>query len=73
MTALPPEIDPNDEIAVTWERDEGGIRITAVLGEASILIEASYDGAELVPWLAAALPSILEAAWEGLGANMEEQ
>ena len=73
MTVLPPNIEPDDEIALTWERDEDGIRITAVLGEASIAIDASYDGVELVPWLVAALPSILEAAWEGLGANMEEQ
>ena len=73
MTVLPPDIEPEDEIALTWERDEHGIKIVAVLGEASIAIEASLDGAQLVPWLAAALPSILEAAWQGLGANMEEQ
>lgn len=72
MTALPPEIDPGDEIEVTWDRDEFSTKVTATLGEVSVTVEASEDGAQTVPWLIAALPNILEAAWAAIEADEEE-
>lgn len=72
MTALPPELDPGDEIEITWDRDEFSTKVTATLGEASVTVEASEDGAQIVPWLITALPSILEAAWAAIEADEEE-
>lgn len=66
MTALPPSITPDDEIGVTWERDDDGVRVVAVLGDASVTVECAYGDQEIVPWLVAALPSILEAAWDAI-------
>jgi hypothetical protein len=66
MTILPPGVQEGDEIAMTWERNEDGIKIVACLGEASITVESSYDAVETVPWLAASLPNILEAAYDAL-------
>lgn len=72
MTALPPELDPGDEIEVTWDRDEFSTKVTATLGEASVTVEASEDGAQIVPWLITAMPNILEAAWAAIEADEEE-
>ena len=66
MTMLPPSVSPDDEIDVQWERDELSTKVTIVLGEASIVVETSEDGASTVPWLVAALPSVLEAAWAAI-------
>lgn len=72
MTALPPEVDPDDEIAVTWERGDEGVVITAALGEAVITVSASYDAEYAVPWLVAAMPNVLGAAWAAIEAQEEE-
>lgn len=72
MTALPPEIQPGDEIAVTWERMEDGVKVSAVLGDASIDLSCAYDAVETLPWLVAALPNILEAAWAAIEADEEK-
>lgn len=73
MTNLPPDVDPSDEIAVTWERDEEGVKISAVLGEASIDISASYEATQTMPWLVAALPNILEAAWASIEIDLDKE
>lgn len=76
MTAgwrLPPEIQPEDEIEVTWEYDDEGTKVVATLGEASVTVRTSEDGAALVPWLVAALPRVLEAAWAAIESNQEEE
>lgn len=69
MTALPPEISPEDEIEVTWEQDEFSTKVTAALGEASVTVECSEDGAQTVPWLIAAMPQILDATWQTIEAQ----
>lgn len=66
MTDLPPAIDPSDEIEVTWERDELSTKVVATLGEASVSVECSHDGAQILPWLLSAMPNVLEAAWAAL-------
>jgi hypothetical protein len=64
VTALPPGIGPDDLIAVTWHNDlEGMTRVVAELGGAKITIETDQDSIELVPWLVASAPKVLEAAW----------
>lgn len=72
MTYLPPEISPDDEVEVTWEADEYSTKVVATLGEVSISVECSEEGAELVPWLVAALPNILDAAWRTIERENEE-
>lgn len=73
MSALPPEISPDDEVEVVWERDEFSTRVTATLGEATIVIETSEDGTAVLPWLVAALPNILESAWAAIDNDEESQ
>lgn len=63
---LPDGISTDDEIETSWDRDEYSTRITATLGEASITVEASEDGAHLVPWLLGAMPSILNAVTDAI-------
>lgn len=65
---LPPGVEADDEIAMTWERGEDGIKIVAVLGESSITLESSYDATETLPWLVGSLPSILNAAYDAMEA-----
>jgi hypothetical protein len=73
MSHLIPEgIEQDDEIALTWERDEDGVKIVAVLGECSIKLETSYEGADVLPWLVASLPNILEQAWAAIEAAEDE-
>jgi hypothetical protein len=71
MTALPPDIAPDDEIQVTWERDDVSTKVTATLGEATITVESSHEAGPTVPWLVASLPNILEAAWAAIEADQE--
>lgn len=71
--ALPPGIDPDDEISVTWETQEDGSTIvTSQLGGASIVVRTTEESAHLVPWLVAATPNILEAAWHEVEKQQEE-
>lgn len=72
MSALPPELDPGDEIEISWDRDVLSTRVVATLGEASITVECSEDGAVIVPWLVTAMPNILEAAWAAIEAEEED-
>ena len=67
--ALPPGVEADDEIAMTWERNEDGVKIVASLGEASITVEASYDATETLPWLVGSLPAILNAAYDAIEAR----
>lgn len=66
MTHMLPEgITPDDEIEVSWAADEDGISVvTASLGDAEIVIKTSERHAQIIPWLVAAVPGILEAAWQ---------
>lgn len=73
MIELPPDVEPDDEVEVNWERDEYSTKVVATLGEASITIECSEEGAETVPWLVAALPNILNQAWQAIEADEDNQ
>lgn len=72
MSAIPPDIDPDDQIQVTWERDEISTKVVATLGEVTITVENAHEAAEVVPWLVGSLPSILEAAWAAIESNDEQ-
>lgn len=65
-SALPPDVEPDDEIAVTWRQNERRTKIKASLGGVSIVIRTDYGSEERVPWVIAALPNILEAAWAAI-------
>lgn len=71
MSSLPPDVDPQDEIEVTWTSDEHSTKVVATLGEASVSVECSEDGAQIVPWLIASMPQILETAWDAIEAEEE--
>lgn len=70
---LPPGVQEGDEISMTWERNEDGVKIVSVLGESSITVESSYDAIETLPWLCASLPTILDAAWDAIEASESPQ
>lgn len=72
MTYLPPTVDPSDEIALTWKNTRKGVRVVATLGDASITVKTSHEAAETVPWLVAALPNILEVAWNAIEGDDED-
>ena len=71
--ALPPGIAPEDEIALTWKNTEKGVKVVATLGGATIVVKTSHEDADKVPWLAAALPNILEAAWDAIEKDSQEE
>ena len=69
MMDLPEGVSLEDSIEVEWERGENSTRIFAALGGVTIGIDCDHDSTETVPWLLAAMPSVLEAAW----ANIQEE
>jgi len=73
VTYLPPEVSPEDELMVSWEPDDLSIKINVVMGEVAITIETTYDAVPTVPFLAAALPQILETAWAAIEAEQSEE
>lgn len=73
MTALPPDIEPTDEVQVKWTRDDIGTKVEISLGEVSVNLQTSHESAETLPWVVAALPSILEAAWAAIEAEESEE
>ena len=71
MTALPPEIGPEDEIEVEWNRDDDGTMVLIAMEDVSILVSVDNEaGAQKLPWLIAALPRALDAAWDAI--NQQE-
>lgn len=72
MTGLPEGLSINDEIEVEWERDADSTRIFASLGGAMVGIECEHGSADTIPWLLAAMPSVLEAAWANIETTQEE-
>lgn len=70
---LPPGIEADDEIAIAIAREEdGSTQITATLGGASLSVKTDDDSIELVPWLVAAGPQIIAAAFEELERQEQE-
>lgn len=64
---VPDDIDgPVAEVEINFEPDDLGLKITAVLGEASIVVEHSWDGAEEAAILTQSLPNILMAVQTAL-------
>lgn len=60
---LPPGLEGDAETEVSWERGESGTLVTVTLGDVTIMIDTTHEAASTVPWLVAALPNVLEAAW----------
>lgn len=63
---LPDGISTQDEIEIHYERDEYATKVVATLGEASITVEASEDGASIIPWLLSAMPSVLNNVMDAI-------
>jgi hypothetical protein len=72
MTALPPGIDPGDELEVTWEQDDFGTKVVVNLGKVTITVENAYEASDIVPWAIAALPNALEQAWALIEADQQD-
>jgi hypothetical protein len=53
-------------VDITFVPDEFGIEVTAILGEASIVVEHSWDAATEAATLVQALPNILIAVQNAL-------
>jgi hypothetical protein len=59
------------EVEIDFVPDEFGIRVTAVFGESSVVVEHSWDAAEEAATLIQALPNIMIAVQEALDAQEE--
>lgn len=71
-TTLPNGAVVDDEISLEWEVDDDRTMVTASLGDATIIVETGPEGAEVVPWLVASMPQILETAWAAIETNEQE-
>jgi len=68
---IPETIDPEDEIAILWERNPERSRVEASLGDAKIVVESTSDlGADAAVVLVQALPTIMQTAYDAM--NQEE-
>lgn len=68
---IPETIDPQDEIAILWERNPEMSRVVAELGDAKITVESTSDlGADAAVVLVQTLPTIMQTAYDAM--NQEE-
>lgn len=73
MSILPPGIAADDEIAIVWDMTGETLLVTASLGDARITVEsATEESVELIPWLIASLPDIMNAAWDAIESQDQE-
>ena len=63
---IPEETGEAVDVDINFEPDDFGIKITAVLGNSSIVVEHAWDAAEEAATLAQALPGVLIAVQEAL-------
>lgn len=64
--SIPEEVGEAAEVEIHFEPDDLGIKVSAVLGESSIVVEHSWDAVEEAATLVQALPSILVAVQAAL-------
>lgn len=69
MSEIPDEAGESVGVAVNYEPDDFGIKVTSELGDATIVVHHSWEGAEDAATLVQALPNILLA----VQAALEEQ
>lgn len=67
-----PEVGESAEVDIDFEPDDFGIKIKAVLGEASIVVEHSWEGVQEAATLVQALPNILAAVQTALESQEDE-
>lgn len=72
-TELPEEEGEAEEVEINFDPDDFGIKITAVLGNSSIVVEHAWDAAEDAATLAQGLPTILVAVQNALDAQEAQQ
>ena len=64
---------PQGEIEVEWVRAvDGGTRVVARLGNATVTAEHSGPDYQALPWLVSAMGDVMNAAWEQIEATKEE-
>lgn len=68
---IPEEHGESAEVEVNYYPDDFGIKVIAVLDEASVVVEHSWEAAENAATLVQALPSILMAVQEALSQQEE--
>lgn len=67
--SLPEDVGEPAEVDINFEPDGFGIKVTATLGESSIVVEHSWDAVEQAATLVQALPNILAAVQTALEAQ----
>lgn len=68
---LPEDVGEAADVEINYYPDDIGIKVIAVLDEASVTVEHSWEAAENAATLVQALPSILMAVEEAL--NQQEE
>ena len=66
---IPEEVGEAAEVEINFDPDDLGLKVTAVLGESSIVVEHSWDAAEEAATLVQALPMILMRVQDALDAQ----
>lgn len=66
--SLPEGIDPEAEIALTWERNDDIVKVTASLDDATIVVD-SQAGSDASHVLVHALPAIMNTAYEAINSQ----
>lgn len=66
LAALPEGLEPGMEAEIEWERDDTSATVTVELNGVTIMVDVPYDKVDTAPWLVAALPDIMAAAWDAI-------
>jgi hypothetical protein len=71
---IPEQTSEPVDVEVNYETDEKGLRVTATLGDAAIMLDHAWgaDAAHSATILVNALPNIMTAVQEAIHANQEE-
>jgi hypothetical protein len=66
---IPEEVGEAAEVEIDYVPDDFGIKVTAILGNSSVVVEHAWDAAEDAATLVQALPNIMIAVQEALEAQ----
>lgn len=66
MIGLPGAPRDDEDIEITWERKGDSTKVSATLRKTKVTVKTKSNDADTVPWLLAAMPQVLEAAWASI-------
>lgn len=67
------KLEAYEELDISWVVDDFGVKVSIVLGNASIVIEHDHDDSDVVPWLIGALPQIMSQVADAMEAQEAQE